>query len=224
MLQAGQLPLLNYWVATRPIAGEKESGDQYVVAGFDGGVLVAVIDGLGHGEEASQAAMLATEVLAENAHDPVVLLMKRCHEALRKTRGAVMSIASFNAASATMTWVGIGNVEGMLLCTTSPESVRRASLVPRGGIVGDRMPQLVAATVPVEAGDLLVFATDGIGSMFVRDIRKMEHPSQLIHHIFQRHAKTTDDALILGAQWTNREGALGSTDSSDHQPASRTSP
>ena len=224
MMHSGHTPLLNYWAATRPIAGEKESGDQYVVAAFDGGVLVAVIDGLGHGAEASQAATLAAEVLAAHAQDPVVILMKRCHEALRKTRGAVMSIASFNAAAATMTWLGIGNVEGMLLGTTSPESVRRASLVPRGGIVGDRLPPLVAATVPVAAGDLLIFATDGIGSMFVRDIRKMEHPRQLIHHIFQRHAKTTDDALILGAQWINREGALASADSSVRQPVSPINP
>lgn len=207
MMSSGATPFLQYWVAARPIAGQNESGDQYVVAPFPGGTLVAVIDGLGHGDEAADAAKHAAQTLTAHAHEPVTMLMARCHSELRSMRGAVISMASFDAAAGAMTWLGIGNVDGMLLQTSPDENVRRASLVPRGGIVGDRFPPLTPVTLPIHPGDLLLFATDGIGSMFIKDVRHMEHPRQLVHHIFVEHAKTTDDALILGAQWTNGDGA-----------------
>lgn len=214
MRSSGTTPFLNYWAISRPILGENESGDDYVVAPFPNGVLVAVIDGLGHGEEAAASARHAAQLLATHAHEPVVSLMKLCHEELRKSRGAVMSLASFDAAAGTMTWVGVGNVEGMLLGSPISERPKRASLVPRGGIVGDRLPPMNPATVNLHPGDLLLFATDGIGSMFVRDIRRQEHPEQLIHHIFVKHAKTTDDALILGAQWISGAGRATTPDDS----------
>lgn len=208
MTLSGVTPVLNYWVAARPIPGEDESGDQFVVAPFDAGTLVAVVDGLGHGAEATEAAMCAVRTLQAHAHEPVVLLMQRCHKELRKMRGAVISLASFDAATATMNWLGVGNVEGVLLGTAADGGRARTSLVTRGGIVGDRLPQLLPASVPVKPGDLLLFATDGICSMFIRDLDQAEHPCQLVHHIFVQHAKTTDDALILGAQWTNGDAGI----------------
>lgn len=203
MIRAGSTPLLNYWVAARPIPGELESGDQYLVAPFSGGVLVAVIDGLGHGPQAAAAAMQAVTILAEHAEEPVSELVKRCHEKLRRMRGVVMTLASFNAVTSTLSWLGVGNVECMLLRADAPPDAKRESPLLRGGIVGDRLPPLRAATLPVHPGDLLVLATDGIASAFIRDLRFPEHPEQLICDLFHQHARQTDDALILGGQWTN---------------------
>jgi phosphoserine phosphatase RsbX len=96
-----------------PAAG-RDSGDLHVVAPFPGGALVAVIDGLGHGPEAA-SARTAARVLEVQPGDPVRALVERCHEGLRKTRGAVMSPASFDAQTSSITLVGVGNVEGVLL-------------------------------------------------------------------------------------------------------------
>lgn len=203
MNSSGSTPFLHYWVAARPMPGQGESGDQYLVADFADGVLIAVVDGLGHGDEAALAARLAVATMESHAHEPVASLMQRCHAALRRTRGAVMSLASYSAATGTLTWLGVGNVEGMLIRGSAPAGEKPQSLFIRGGIVGDRLPALAPATVPVHRGDLLLFATDGIGSMFVRDLRYAEQPCALVNHIFTHYAKTTDDALILGAQWTD---------------------
>jgi serine/threonine protein phosphatase PrpC len=204
MITSGTTPYFHYWVAARPIPGQHESGDQFVVAEFEGGALLAVIDGLGHGAEAARAAKLAAMFLAEHAHESVTTLMKLCHEELRKSRGAVISMASFNAPMRTLTWLGVGNVEGLLLPADVSLGKKRVALIQRGGIVGERMlPQLHPVTFGVRPGDLLIFATDGIGSMFTQDVRHLEKPHHLVHHIFHRHAKKTDDALILGAQWTS---------------------
>lgn len=198
----GNVPLVNYWIAERPLPGYLDSGDKYLVAPFPGGVLAAVADGLGHGEEASAASSTAIATLAAHPGAPVAALMQRCHEALRPTRGAVITLASFHACSSTMTWLAVGNVEAVLRRGSSPHA-KPVAILPRGGIIGDRLPPLNPATLAVAPGDLLLLATDGIDSMFVRDVCCMEQPRQLVNHIFARHAKSTDDALILGVEWTN---------------------
>lgn len=207
MTAPGSGPWVDYWVAERPILGEANSGDQYLVTNFPGGALAAVVDGLGHGEQASIAAKLAIDTLAAQPDAPVVALMQRCHEALRKTRGAVMTLASFAADTATLTWLAVGNVEAVLRRHSLPRG-KPIAILPRGGIVGDRLPPLNPASVPLSPGDLLLLATDGIASVFMREIDRVEQPRQLVNHIFAQHAKSTDDALILGVQWTNGNRAL----------------
>lgn len=202
MMVSGTTSLLQYWVAARPIPGQSESGDQFLVQPFPDGVLIAVIDGLGHGVEAAAAAKMAVAKLAEHAGEPVVALVQRCHAALRKMRGAVMSIASCNGVENTMTWIGVGNVEGMLVHAAATAG-KPASLLVRGGIVGDRLPTLLSATVPLRRGDLLFFATDGIQSAFLRELRYTEHPHELVHRIFMQHGKSTDDVLLLAARWNH---------------------
>lgn len=205
MLCSGRTPWLQYWVAERPLPGQSASGDQHLVCVLDGGVLVAVIDGIGHGPAAHLAATTATRVLSQHAHEPLPRLLQHCHEALRKTRGAVITLASFRASDNTMTWVGIGNVDAILVRAHRPGEVphRPVAIIPRGGIVGDRLPRFIPAMLPIGEGDLLFLATDGICSSFVRDVHEDLPPDQLVEQLFLRHARDTDDALLLGAQWIN---------------------
>ncbi|HEV8717735.1 MAG TPA: SpoIIE family protein phosphatase, partial [Candidatus Binatia bacterium] len=161
--------LLRWSVATRTLARQRVSGDLSLVTPFPGGVLVAVVDGLGHGEEAVTAAQLAITALRDNAQESVVLLLQRCHEQLKCTRGAVMSLASFNAHDGLMTWAGVGDVEGVLLRTSADADPAREILPLRGGVVGYQLPPLRATVLPVRRGDMLIFATDGIRSSFIQE-------------------------------------------------------
>ncbi|RZI44665.1 stage II sporulation protein E (SpoIIE) [Herbaspirillum sp. HC18] len=204
----GTVPPVAYWVAERPIPGEINSGDQYLVAGFPGGALAAVVDGLGHGRKAHEAALQAIDILTAHPGEQVTSLMQRCHDALKKSRGVVMTLASFDASNDTMTWLAVGNVDAFLVRAGSPDQ-KPVAILPRGGIVGSRLPPLNPVTLPVCQGDLLVLATDGIGSAFFRALGTPEQPGLLINHIFTQYAKNTDDALILGVQWINGNMALG---------------
>lgn len=177
-----------------------ESGDVHVIAEFEHGVLVGVVDGLGHGFEAAAAARTAARVLRSFAGEPLVALVERCHEALRRTRGAVMSLASFDARAPSMTWGGIGNVEGLLL-RASPASRPRESIVLRGGIVGYHLPSLHAATLAVAPGDVLILATDGVDERFGDDVTPGAPPREVADAILARHARGTDDALVLVARY-----------------------
>ena len=196
--QAGN-GLLECGLAGEPLAGQPESGDLGLVLPFPGGILVGALDGLGHGDEAAAAARAAADVLRSQPDAPVIWLVRECHEALGETRGVVMSLASFSARYATMTWIGIGNVEGLLVRANADASRPRETLLLRGGVVGFKLPELGAAVLPVGRGDTLVLATDGIRNDFA-DGLSLAHPAQQVaDQILARHAKKTDDALALVA-------------------------
>jgi len=181
---------------------ESESGDLHVVVPFAGGALVALIDGLGHGPEAAAAAVAAVAILEANARETVLALMRRCHEGLRRTRGAAMSVASFNSVDASMSWTGVGNVEAALLrADLAPAGHPDEAIVPRGGVVGYRLPGLHANTLPVWPGDTLVMATDGIRSGFTTGLAIAHEPQQVAESILARFAKGSDDAHVVVARY-----------------------
>jgi serine/threonine protein phosphatase PrpC len=99
----------------------------------------------------------------------------------------------------------VGNVEGVLHHVDWSERSGRASLVTRGGIVGGEIPAVQAAMIPVNAGDTLVFATDGIASGFLSDVSAREEPQRLADHLLARYGKGTDDALVLVAKYLGRQ-------------------
>jgi serine/threonine protein phosphatase PrpC len=141
--------------------------------------------------------------LEQHATESPLLLVERCHRALKGTRGAVLSVALFDHRDRSMTWLGVGNVEGMLLYADSPtrSGPARASLVTRGGIVGSELPRLHAEVLPVAPGDTLILATDGIREGFAEGLSLDASPQQLADHILARHGKGTDDALVLVARY-----------------------
>lgn len=191
------LRLIEWGFAEMPLEGEAVSGDRYIIKPFQNGILMAVVDGLGHGYEAATASKTAIDTLKTHASEPIIPLVMRCHEALKGTRGVVMSIASFNSLDRTMTWLGVGNVEVILLREDEKAVRSRESPLLRGGVLGYQLPPLKESTRPVMRGDTLVFATDGIRSGFEAGIKIGDKPQQIAEHIMAQFARGTDDALVL---------------------------
>lgn len=189
--------IVEWAVVTRMFAGASESGDLHVVAPFRNGVLAVAIDGLGHGVEAGAASRAAATVLQGHAGGPVDELVRLCHAELRKTRGAVLSVASFNAVEDTMTWLGVGNVEGMLFRSDPTANPQREAILLRSGVIGYQLPPLRPAVLPVARGDTLVFATDGISPDFGTMLPLDRRPAETADAIIDRYGKRTDDALVL---------------------------
>ncbi|HLX12921.1 MAG TPA: SpoIIE family protein phosphatase [Bacteroidota bacterium] len=188
---------IEHGVATFIQPGQTESGDKYVVRNFGGGILIAVIDGLGHGDEAAAASNLAVSTLELNAEQSVISLLKLCHKALMGTRGAVMSLASINLIEETVTWIGVGNVEAALVHSDTRMTPLHEHVLIRGGVVGYNLPHLQATVVPIIAGDLLIFKTDGISEGFDDEYAIEEPPQKIADRICTKHAKGTDDGLVV---------------------------
>lgn len=202
----GDGPLLQWGVATWTMQGQPESGDLAVVVPFHGGALAAAVDGLGHGREAARAAKAAARVLRRFAGEPLDRLVARSHEALKETRGVVMSIACFRAGTDTMSWVGVGNVEARLVPAEVGEGPPHHSMVPQAGIVGYNLPAVHPSDLPVRRGDTLIFITDGVRGDVAQDGDVSGSPTELAQRILTEGSKGTDDALVLVTRYLGNEG------------------
>lgn len=192
--------LVEVATAARTLSGQAESGDVAVVEPFPAGVLVAAVDGLGHGPEAATASRAAAETLRAHAADPVGELLSRCHRRLKGTRGAVMSVASFDD-DGTMTWTGVGNVEGVLVRAAPGGGPPRESLLLRGGLVGERLPAERVETLSLRPRDVLVFATDGVRAGFGSSVRVDAAVQEIADEIIDRFGRGQDDVMVVVVRW-----------------------
>src|SRR6185436_17112878 len=127
-----------------------------------GGLVLAVADGLGHGEAAARTAKICVATLSAHAGEPIERMLMWCHQDLMDTRGVALSLASYDAVRCELTWLGVGNIESVFCAVGGPVPVPPRSLVVRNGVVGMRLPPIKVTRIPVSAGDVLVLATDGI--------------------------------------------------------------
>jgi phosphoserine phosphatase RsbX len=192
---------LDLGVATRSRPGEAANGDLAVVSLTSEGVLIAAIDGLGHGGAAAVAARTAGRVVRERPSRDLVLLAELCHDALRDTRGAAIGLAFVCPPEATMTWLGVGNVEGRVLGGTASAVRPKGSLAPGRGVLGHQLPSISAATLDVVPGDVLVLATDGIRAVFADYLDVSGSAQAITERILAVHRRPTDDALVVAVRY-----------------------
>lgn len=186
--------------ASFTLPGQDECGDRHAVVSLPNGAVAAVIDGVGHGSEAAEAAERAVAMVREGSNgESLIELLKRCHTSLTGSRGAVMNLVSFDQKQGTLSWLGIGNVEGRLLLRNKDKDSGyvRQHLLLRPGIVGQRLPSLRVAVSRVQPGDLVIFATDGVAPDFADNIKIDSPVSDIANGIISRYCKKTDDALAL---------------------------
>lgn len=185
---------------------ESVCGDSYVVTEVPHGAVVAVFDGLGHGHDAALAAERAAETVRRFGSEPIVPLVHRCHNALIGTRGVVMSLAAFDAPKGSMSWIGIGNVEGVLLRADRRAAPAHEHLVQRGGLVGHSLPPLRPSMRTVAAGDVLILATDGVNPDFLAEFDAKAPAKRIAEKILNKCATRRDDALVFVMRYGTESG------------------
>lgn len=184
---------LSVGVVHQPAVGEEAIGDAYCVLEREDFVLVAAIDGLGHGIEAQEAAHRAIATIEAHPELTPKQLLERLHDALRGTRGAVAAIARLEHASKSLIFAGLGNIEARLVSAT--KTYRPMSV---NGIVGHHTRSLRQDAFPYEPGDLLILHSDGISDRFELTARARERdPQMLANQIAHAHGRAHDDQLLL---------------------------
>ncbi|MGB8791084.1 MAG: SpoIIE family protein phosphatase [Mycobacterium sp.] len=208
MAEHGWLGPIEWAAKSRPRPGENVCGDRLLAVDVNGtGALIGVLDGLGHGAEAAEAANCGVEVLRNARSEPLDVLVQRCHRALSGTRGAAMTLARIDFQADTLSWVGIGNVAADLVAKRPAGVEVRSSARLAGGIVGYRIPEvLTPQEVPIRPGDLLVIASDGIVEDHLDDIDFSAPALVIADQILHSHAKDNDDALVLAARHRGASG------------------
>lgn len=195
---------IEWSVASRALPGQVVSGDLHAVTSWDGGALFGVVDGLGHGEEATIAARRAVETVEAHAKEPVTAIVQHCHRALLQTRGVVMTLASLDIYSETLTVIGIGNVETMMFRPQGRGPVKRESVLLRGGVVGYQLPALHCSVLPVALGDVVVFATDGVREDFADAVSPYDAPDEIVAKVMAQKFRGTDDGLVLACKYSGK--------------------
>ena len=187
--------------AGAPLSGEERSGDLAVWAPYEGGALVATVDGLGHGNAAADAAAVAAERLRAYAGEPPDSALKRCHEALRSTRGVVATLAWFDLSTGGLTWTGVGNVEGRLVRADRKPGDSTDSPTLFGGVLGWSLPAVRLVRTTLAPGDCLVMATDGIAADFGSSLQPGVPAAEQARRVFTSHSRGSDDALVVAVRY-----------------------
>jgi len=195
---------LEVGVAGLAIQGEVNSGDLAVFAPYDRGGLAAVIDGLGHGDDAAAASAIAERVIRAHASDPPAELLRRCHQELRKSHGVVLTAAWFDLEAMELAWAGVGNVEARLVRGAATYGDRHDSALVLGGVVGYNLPPVRPARTDLRPNDAVAFATDGIAADYSGSLTPGLPAQRLAERILSRHGRATDDALAAVVRYRAR--------------------
>ena len=194
--EAMEMTRVGVW--SRPHPGQQMNGDAYLIKSHGPLTLFAVIDGLGHGQGAKQAADTALDSLNEWAGESLEEIFTAVHGVLRSTRGAVMGAAIIDTAREEMHYAGVGNVSVRIF--NAPE---RVTPISANGTLGARMGRIRVWSQKWSEESILVLASDGVSESW--DIKAypnlLERNPQLLAGILMRdYSRPNDDATVLVAK------------------------
>lgn len=152
--------LLDYGVISTSRYGAEHNGDAFVIHEFARQALIAVIDGLGHGEAASLPARKAAGYVRDHCREGLASIIEGCHRLLLGSRGAVMGLVRLELDGATLTCAGVGNIR----VAVAGQQPARPHASP--GIVGHTLPPVREERFPYRTGDTIFVYSDGISDRF----------------------------------------------------------
>jgi anti-sigma regulatory factor (Ser/Thr protein kinase) len=184
---------------SRPKPGETVNGDACLAISDGDTCLLAVIDGVGHGYAAHQAATAVRHYVETHVQEPLERIILGASYGCQSTRGAVMSLVRTNRSSGTLEHAGIGNIETRLFSDGSPRT-----LVSRRGIVGVGSPRVLVNRLTWRAGDLLAMFSDGLRASWEWTqfpMAALLPAQQFARELFDAHVRENDDATLLIAKY-----------------------
>jgi serine phosphatase RsbU (regulator of sigma subunit) len=113
----------------------------------------------------------------------------------------VLGLAYLDPQAATLTWLGVGNIGGILLRADLGNRPARIPLVPNAGFIGAEQIHPTTRSVPLALGDTMVLFTDGIKDGFADSLVLAHSPQEIADFVIARHVKGNDDALVLVARY-----------------------
>ena len=172
-----------------PKTGERVSGDAAIFRRAGDVVLFAVIDGLGHGPRAAEAADSGIAYLLEAALEgDVATLMHGLHRSLAQSRGAAAMVCRWQGGR--LQGCGVGNVELATIRTRVP-------VVLTPGIVGGSVRVLRPFEGPAPSGSRFVLYSDGISSRFSNEEVGLLPRGEACRRLMEKHRKAHDDATVM---------------------------
>lgn len=180
-----------------PYPGERHCGDAWACACTNDRTVAMVVDGLGHGWEASEAAQEAMGVFRKRWQSHPSEILNYIHDGLRKTRGAVAAIVEIHPHAGTLVYAGVGNISAVVLNHGTSRN-----LVSHNGTLGVAAPRIQEFKSEWPADGVLVVHSDGLQTRW--DLSSSSYPGLLARHpaliggaLLRDFRRQRDDASVL---------------------------
>jgi anti-sigma regulatory factor (Ser/Thr protein kinase) len=197
-----------YGAVNIPLGGIGESGDAWAVTADRSASAALVVDGLGHGPGAAEAARAAITIFDRQPVTDLVAFVERAHQAMRSTRGGVLGVCAIGPQRHEVTYAGIGDITGMVVYGGEGRRI-----LGRPGTLGtyQRLPNIHLQRFPWEPGATLILTSDGIHGHW----GPVDYPGLLDHDpavvaatIHRDHGRVADDATVLVVHETAPRNSL----------------
>ena len=181
-----------------PVAGETINGDAWAEERLDGGVRILLVDGLGHGPVANEAAHAAVEAFQSASGEAPSTAVETCHLAMRSTRGAALAVAEISVHPGLVRFAGVGNIAGSIW--NGSVSHHTVSL---NGTAGHGTIRPREFSYPWPAGGLLVMASDGLATRWSLESYPglaSRDPALVAGILYRDHRRGRDDVTVVVAR------------------------
>jgi anti-sigma regulatory factor (Ser/Thr protein kinase) len=186
-----------------PKAGETVSGDDWAVIEGSGRLVVFVVDGLGHGPSAADAARAALAAARKHAALKPGEMMEAVHDALRPTRGAAAAVALVQPERELCIYAGVGNIS-----MSVHVHGKQRSMVSHNGILGHQVRKIQEFQYPFPRNALLLAHSDGLATHWdLASYAGLEarHPALVAAALYRDHERGRDDVSVVAARATRAE-------------------
>ncbi len=189
---------LDYFLAKRPLFYNQgtECGDIGLIKEFDNKVkvFIAIVDVLGHGQEAYKLALICRDFLEKSYNQDLIVTMKALHEHIKGSRGAVAGLCLLDIDSGILKYGGISDI------TARKFGTKPIRLISHDGIIGDIIKSPKEETIKLDDGDIFVLCTDGVKEHFkLEDYPGLlgDDAKTIAAHIIHEFGKVEDDATCI---------------------------
>jgi anti-sigma regulatory factor (Ser/Thr protein kinase) len=185
-----------------PHPQEEVCGDVWEHLESPGRSLIFLADGLGHGQEASDAAREARRIFLENPLLAPADLILKAHSALHATRGAAVAIAVLAHADSVVHYCGVGNISAAIM-----SQQRRRGMISHSGIVGHEVRKIQEFTYPFVKDALLVMHSDGLASRWGLESYpgiQSRHLGLIAGVLYRDYGRGSDDVTVVVARPRNK--------------------
>ncbi len=183
-------------IASRPYPGIAVNGDSFYSKWDGGSLLVGIIDGLGHGQHAHEAAEKVRHYVKCHSNLSLGDIFQGASRVSRGGRGGVMALVRLTKENdkIVLTHGSLGNVEARIL------GEKQQILPIKRGILGkdNMIPRI--HSFDLQDNDTLVLFSDGLSSKWSDDIidRLQGDPPELISRVMlETLGKNNDDATVI---------------------------
>jgi len=176
-----------------PMPGEIDCGDAWHLVSHGDTTALMIVDGLGHGTFAAEAARAGIDAFMTSPWAAPQDVLTLAGGAMAKTRGGAAACAQVRGNI--LSYAGVGNISGSLIVAE-----RSQGLVSHAGTLGMQVRRTSQFEHAHPPGSLLVMHSDGLSARW----SLKDHPGLLARHpaiiasvLYRDHGRNRDDATVV---------------------------